>query len=343
MDFLNSSFKVGRLFGITIRIHIFFVIWIAFQLLRADSLKFELIFLGMLFTIVLLHEFGHCFGARSVEGDAENIMLWPLGGLAYAHAPMTPWAQFVTVASGPLVNVIFCLISGAFLVYRVGTLSVLSPNPLHCVDFDILAESGQPLWVFLVALFFRVNYWLFAFNLLPIYPLDGGQLFQCLLWPFVGLHQAMSIACRVGLAGCVGLGLWSLSEGGGILLLIAVFGGMTCWQRLQMLKYGMVADERVRYAPYTVQNPRKRGFFARLFKLKPKSRPVVDRPTFEVVEPSHQDHLATEREEFEAEVDRILKKVHEHGLESLSYIERRKLERATRERQRREMEARRGP
>ena len=114
MDFLNASFKVGRLFDINVRVHILFVIWIAFRLISGGGNWTEhAMFLGMLFGIVLLHEFGHCFGARSVGGDAENILMWPLGGLAYAHAPMTPWAQFVTVASGPAVNAGFCLLSGA--------------------------------------------------------------------------------------------------------------------------------------------------------------------------------------------------------------------------------------
>ena len=341
MDFLNGSFKIGRLFGITIRIHIFFVIWIVFQLIRSDYLEFELIFLGMLFSIVLLHEFGHCFGARSVDGDAENIMLWPLGGLAYAHAPMTPWAQFVTVASGPLVNVLLCTISGAYLILRTGTFKVLSLNPLEGINFEVLLANEPPYWIILLAIFFRVNYLLFAFNLLPIYPLDGGQLFQCLLWPFLGLRRAMTISCQVGLAGCIGLGLWSLSDGGGgMLLLIAIFGGFTCWQRLQMLKYGMIADERVKYAPYKVLNPRKKGLFAKLFKLKSKPRLVVHEAPPDTDRSDEPDLTENQSVDFEAEVDRILQKVHDKGLESLSYIERRKLERATRERQRRELESR---
>ena len=346
MNFLNGSFKIGRLFGITIRIHILFVLWIAFQLIRsedAEDFKFQLIFLGMLFGTVLVHEFGHCFGARAVEGDAENILLWPLGGLAYAHAPMTPWAQFVTVISGPLVNVGFCLACAAFLIFRTGVWNVVSINPLdieNVVNWTILAITRQPYWVRLVGVFYTVNLFLLAFNLLPIYPCDGGQLFQCLLWPFIGLHQAMLIACQVGLVGSVGLGIWGFNSDSNILIFIALFGGFTCWQRLQMLRYGMVADERVRYAPYKVINPRKKGLFARLFKLKSKPRLVMNEEPPEYDEEPDVSRQEAKQAEFEAEVDRILKKVHDSGLDSLSYIERRKLERASRERQRREAEMR---
>jgi hypothetical protein len=83
MNFLNASFQIGRLFDINIRIHILFLIYIAWRLLGAGSgFLLAAIFMAVLFTIVLIHEFGHCFGARSVGGDARDILMWPLGGLA---------------------------------------------------------------------------------------------------------------------------------------------------------------------------------------------------------------------------------------------------------------------
>jgi len=338
MDFLNMSFRVVRLFEITVRVHIIFLIWIAFRMLQAgDDWMYSLIFLGMLFGTVLLHEFGHCFGARSVGGDAENILMWPLGGLAYANAPMTPWAQFVTVASGPLVNVAFCLITGVIIVGMTGTLSVLSLNPFNSIVFGAF-PAGTPSWVVYLSIFYSVNYFMLAFNLLPIYPLDGGQLFQCLLWPFMGLHQAMTIACQVGLVGCIGFGLWGLGEGGGMLVFIALFGGFTCWQRLKMLKYGMIAEEQMRYAPYQQYNVEERGFFARIFKLKRRSKPRVARDVYEEPEADDWRREKKAQTDRESELDRILKKVHEQGMNSLSYIERQRLAKATRERQKRDRE-----
>jgi Zn-dependent protease len=335
MDFLNGSIRVGRVFGITVRIHILFVLWIAWRLLTSgQGWQFHAAFLAMLFGVVLIHEFGHCFGARSVDGHAENILLWPLGGLAYAHAPMTPWAQFVTVAAGPMVNVIFCCIAGAILIFRAGTLGVLGLSPFDCVNFELLFRLGLPQWTWYLGIFYSVNYFLLALNLLPIYPLDGGQLFQCLLWPFVGLHSALTIACQVGIAGCIGLGLWGLSGGGGMLIFIAMFGGFTCWQRLQMLRRGMVVDEGIRYAPYKQYNPRRGGgFFSRIFGLKRRPKASADNPN-----PGGWERKVQEETDLAAELDRILKKVHERGLNSLSYVERQTLQRATRERQKREQD-----
>ncbi len=328
MEFLGSSFRIGRVFGINVRIHVLFVIWIGFQIMQAGHEWFSLALLyGVLFGVVLLHEFGHCFGARAVGGDAENIILWPLGGLAYADAPMTPWAQFVTVASGPLVNLVLCLISGAVVISHFGW--VVAPFLLHNPFGGLYLPGDELGWIGYVIAFYEVNLFLLAFNILPIYPMDGGQLFQCLLWPFIGLQTAIQTACMVGLVGCAGLGIWGMSQdGGGMLIFIAIFGAMTCIQRLQALRCGYVVDER--YAPrYRVQNPRRRGLLARMFKLGTRPPVPHEQPP---AEPLTTARPADPEAAFEAEVDRILKKVSEEGIHSLSYIERQMLERATRRR-----------
>jgi Zn-dependent protease len=324
------SFRVGRLFGIDIRVHILFLIWIGFRALQSGGSTTELMFLALLFGIVLLHELGHCFGARSVGGDADNILMWPLGGLAFAHAPMTPWAQFVTVAAGPAVNLVFCLFSGAFLNVSAGGWVV----PISPFDSFGPAMFALPGWYSYIAIFYHVNLWLLAFNLLPIYPLDGGQLLQCALWPFLGLRRAMELACQIGLVGCIGLGLWGLSErGGGMLLFIAIFGGFTCYQRLQMLKVGMIVDERIKYAPVKVQN--QRSWFSRMFGSRKPSTRKAQPPN---PNPGAWDTKQADRRRQTVEVDRILAKVSREGIQSLSYVEQQTLESASRQRREEERE-----
>ena len=56
--------------------------------------------------IVLIHEFGHQLACRSVGGQTHDIVLWPLGGVAYVSPPQRPGAQLWSIAAGPLVNVI---------------------------------------------------------------------------------------------------------------------------------------------------------------------------------------------------------------------------------------------
>ncbi len=63
-----------------------------------------------LFLIVMLHEFGHALACRQVGGTANQIVLWPLGGVAYVNPPQRPGATLWSIAAGPLVNVAFLVI-----------------------------------------------------------------------------------------------------------------------------------------------------------------------------------------------------------------------------------------
>ena len=332
MNFLGGSFRIGRLFGIDVHVHFLFLLMLAFRLLSAgQDMAFELAFWTMLFGIVLLHEFGHCFGARSVGGDARNILLWPLGGLAYAHAPMRPWPQFVTVAAGPAVNVVFCAACLPIIFTQYGGFSLEWLNPLDGAPLF----RQMPTWLFWVVLFYNVNLFLLGFNLLPIYPLDGGQMFHSIIWPYVGLQNATRIACQVGLAGALVLGVlgvYMMGQGGTVpfLLFIALFGGFTCWQRLKMANAGMlVEDDRFSYDAMNYGR-RREGFFARIFKRPPR-KPTARKPVNP--NPGGWDTRQQEQQRLAVEVDRILKKVHEQGINSLSYVERQMLEKLSRQRQ----------
>jgi Zn-dependent protease len=122
-DPLTWSLPMGRLFGINIRVHLLFpvvalglVLRVAFQKDAPHDLWIEAIFLVLiLFVSVLLHEFGHCFAARAVDGDANEILLWPLGGLAFVEVPHTPRANFIATAGGPAVNVLIGVVACALL------------------------------------------------------------------------------------------------------------------------------------------------------------------------------------------------------------------------------------
>src|SRR5260370_38790469 len=118
-DLMTWSLPLGRLFGITIRVHILFpfvalglILRVAFQkepVPIAGSWIDAAMVMGLLFFCVLLHEFGHCAGARYVDGDAHEVLLWPLGGLAGIDVPHTPRANFIAVASGPAAKLLICL------------------------------------------------------------------------------------------------------------------------------------------------------------------------------------------------------------------------------------------
>jgi hypothetical protein len=111
----------------------------------------------LLFAIVLLHEFGHALACRSVGGKAERILLWPLGGLAYVQPPPRPGALLWSIAAGPLVNVALLILSVPVML----ALPTLHGDLHQFVYYAIAINAG-----------------LLIFNLIPIYPLDGGQLLR---------------------------------------------------------------------------------------------------------------------------------------------------------------------
>src|SRR5262245_1501825 len=124
------SIPLGRLFGITVRVHILFPIVILGLMLRAavqkdaggaPPVEGAWIDVGtvslLLLVSVLLHEFGHCFAARRVGGDAHEVLIWPLGGLANVDVPHTARANFLTAAAGPAVNLVLCLLFALLLAF----------------------------------------------------------------------------------------------------------------------------------------------------------------------------------------------------------------------------------
>jgi Zn-dependent protease len=120
-DPMSWSIPLFRAFGIQVKLHILYIVITLGMLLRVYAVdkshlaEFALIWVVILFVIVLLHEFGHCFAARRMDGDAEEILMWPLGGLAYCSVPHTPRANLITAVGGPAVNVLICLVAAGAL------------------------------------------------------------------------------------------------------------------------------------------------------------------------------------------------------------------------------------
>src|SRR5690606_11149391 len=104
---MQWAVTLGHVAGIRVRIHVIFILYAAAQLLVSvisrDALgpQFVAISLAWLFGLVLLHEFGHCFACRAVGGEAGDILMWPLGGLASVMPPDTPRAHLITTLGGP--------------------------------------------------------------------------------------------------------------------------------------------------------------------------------------------------------------------------------------------------
>lgn len=144
-----------------------------------------------LFVIVLMHEFGHSFATRQVGGTANQILLWPFGGIAYVQTPPRPWAYLWGIAAGPLVNAVLWPVLYGIMWF---TASRLTETDLYAETPTAASDLAR-----FCAVMFVINKWLLIFNLLPIYPMDGGQLLRGLLWLKIGPIKSILIAAWVGL------------------------------------------------------------------------------------------------------------------------------------------------
>jgi Zn-dependent protease len=270
--------------------------------------------MAILFVSVLLHEFGHIFGSRIMGGRGEDILMWPLGGLAFADPPRRPWPSLVTTACGPLVNVVICLITGTVLVVLSHSADAIPWFPLRSGLKSFIPTTTTTYYLFWI---FTVNYALLMFNLLLLfYPFDGGRIVQELLWFRFGYYKSMMFATAVGMVGAVVVAAVGLASISLMLVLIAAFGMYTCVQQRQMLKEAgpyAFEEESLYSAAYEPQTPRR----------KQPSRWAARRA---------QKQQRDERQE-QQKIDAILAKVSAHGMNSLSWLEKRTLKQAT-ERQR---------
>ncbi len=106
----RGGFRLFKAFGIEVSLDPWWIL-AAVYLVQAgrdqySSLIWSIWELLALFSIVLLHEFGHALACRSVGGRANRIVLWPLGGVAFVDPPSRPGPTLWSIAAGPLVNVL---------------------------------------------------------------------------------------------------------------------------------------------------------------------------------------------------------------------------------------------
>lgn len=220
---LGGSFRLFQAFGIQVHLHWTWFLLFLF-LVQIDrgfaTPAWNVAIIGAIFGIVLLHEFGHALACRSVGGRAEHIMLWPLGGVAFVQPPRRPGAVLWSIAAGPLVNVLLVP------VLYVATL-------LFAGEQAAAANPDLARFVSWVQMF---NIIILVFNMLPIYPLDGGQVLHALLWFVLGHTTGLRLAAGLGLVCAVAGGLFALMIGHIWLIILAVFVGHQAWMGWQQAK-----------------------------------------------------------------------------------------------------------
>lgn len=189
---MRWSIKVARVAGTDVRIHITFLLflaWIGFSYYRmggAAAAVPGVLFVLALFGCVLLHEFGHALAARSFGISTPDITLLPIGGVArLQRMPDKPWQELIVAIAGPLVNVVIA----AVLILFLG-------HPPSLENIEQVESPG----VAMLAKLASVNVMLVLFNLIPAFPMDGGRVLRSLLAMTLPYGRATQIAAWIGQA-----------------------------------------------------------------------------------------------------------------------------------------------
>jgi Zn-dependent protease len=224
MNSRQNSIHLFRFAGIDVFLHWSWFLVAVYEIgSRAkaySSLTWNVLEYLALFLIVMLHEFGHALACRSVGGTANRVTLWPMGGVAYVNPPRRPGATLWSIAAGPLVNVaLIPVLSALIWLDRVLGWAQAMPNA-HLILRSIL----------------YMNVGLLLFNLLPIYPLDGGQILRCLLWFVVGRAHSLMATTILGFVGAAGFVLVALKIQSVWFGALSVFVVMYCWRGFKLAR-----------------------------------------------------------------------------------------------------------
>lgn len=321
---INWSFSCGTWAGTDVRVSIFMPLVLVAICWKLQDLQLGLAVCGIYIFSVLFHESAHIFAVRATGGTGDEILVWPLGGLAAVYPANTFRSQFLTPAAGPLADLLLCLLVAVPVLNGPYAAEVFNPFvlPVAGLSADLAPE--------LLALTFWLNGILVLLNLLPVHPLDGGRMLQaCLARRFHG-EAANQIYLKVGVAvGFVGFIIGMMGESPWNTWVIAIAAMVL----LLNLQESFLLQTQETYDDSFLGYDFSQGYTS-------LERDADDRPTaarrkgalqrWRERRRAEKQRRAAERDaEVQAELDRLLQKIQDQGMDSLTDAERRKLKRAS--------------
>ncbi|MBN1773605.1 MAG: M50 family metallopeptidase [Deltaproteobacteria bacterium] len=313
---MGRELSLGRPFGIPLTVNSWLAILVGivfgFSLLTREPLEGAWIL--VLFVSILLHEFAHALTAKAAGDTVQKVTLHLLGGVTYRTGRGGPrWAWRIT-AAGPLVNVV--LAGGAWLGMYYGRYEL-------------------PWWgLVLLAQAFWANVILAAFNLLPIYPMDGGQLARMSLSKRVGAGAGARIGLGLSFLTLLAVGVWFIASGNFNIIAIVILVQLFMLNVMEMRQVGSPSMEETRGALGRWWRDRHRMAAERRRekeRRRERERERAERAARKAdgLEPSPFRRNARTTQERDAEVlrdgGRLLEKAVERGLGALRPEERRLL------------------
>ena len=320
---LTADFSLGTWFSVHVRMYWAALILMPLVFLRRvpatglEALAEALLCFVGLFVIIWTHEMGHITAARRYHIRTDKITLGPLGGLAHLNAPASHPQQELWIAlAGPAVHLAWLL-------------------PLWCIEWLMPETAYYETWYgFLVWYLVVTNQVLLVFNLLPIFPLDGGRALRALLAMRVHANRATLWAANIGIGGGAIIMLLSMTRAnvessiGFVIGLTCIFA---CINEKRLARHALIYQSH-RADPWaTDPDAWKRG-------IKPDHGSITSRQPgwLQQRRQARAARIAAAKRQADAQlsaqVDQILERVSQVGITGLTQAEKDVLQRASKQR-----------
>lgn len=340
-DNFNWSTNIGRWIGIPVRIHLFLFLFVAIvfgaewnpgsansNMFAATAMVTVIVFLAS----ILLHEFAHAFALANLGGHVNNVVLMPWGGISDWSLPQAGYSRALVYAAGPFANGVVFLLGSALLIQSEHSTMSQLVNPFDPHWFD----GGQ--WpVSLITIVTWVNFQIAFINLIPCYPFDGAGIVRSLIAemkfdvPQYRVESAINLIGNSVAFGLIGIAWLCRSYDGGSVhpaWLVMLLCGITLffsaaysmhletqqdpnWDDFDDMEYGSLYDE-TSFFDFTEDN--ENVSYSQWLQEKQDARRA------------HELHAEEEEDRL---ADDILKKLHTHGITSLTPDERSLLDRVS--------------
>ena len=207
------SFNLFRIRGIQLAVHFTFLLllgWAAYEGYEDTGIPGMLWSAATLiafFTCVVLHELGHSFTGMRYGVHVHRILLMPIGGMAQFDAiHRKPSQELLMTLAGPAVN--FAIAGILWPIVNMGRWDP-SGTPASFADIGRYLAAA--------------NIVMGLFNLIPVFPMDGGRILRALLATRLDYLRATKIASLIGKVLAILAIAWSIYVGHYLLAALFTF------------------------------------------------------------------------------------------------------------------------
>ena len=335
------TLSLGRWVNVPVRVHVLFLLFLAFLFSVDGPLAFPAILstamvtAAVLIVSVIVHELAHVFAIHNLGGEVRRITFMPWGGDSDLVLPEQKSAQLIAILAGPFVNFVLFLFGAILLVQStsISLFDILHPFKPHGFHSNDVASS-------LIKIGTWVNFQLLVANLIPCFPFDGAAAMRVSLkWfddtiPEYRLESAIRVTGTAVSLACIGFA-WLLRDfqTGPVEPVWFVF-----------LAIGICLYFAARYSFEVETEDLNRHWDSAEGSLELSDLYAADAHSFSIFgegeDPEYSRWLRDkqearvqfelEREQLEADqADGVLEKLHQSGIESLSTEERLLLQRVS--------------